>query len=418
MSFVSVEEAIAELKSGRMIIVVDDEERENEGDLIMAAEKATPEAINFMAGQGRGLICAGVTRQRLEELQIPMMVADNTAFHQTAFGVSVDLKIPGHTGSSTFDRAATIRALADPATLPSDLARPGHVFPLRAVEGGVLRRAGHTEAAADLARLSGLAPAGVLCEIMDPSGAMAHLPYLEDLAAAHDLKILTIKDLIAYRRQRERLIEGIAVTRMPTEMGDFVCHAYRSLVDGREYVAFVKGEVAGQEDVLVRVHSQCLTGDVFHSFRCDCGSQLREALFRIEKEGLGVLLYIVAQEGRGIGLIHKLRAYSLQEQGRDTVEANAELGFKPDLRDYGIGAQVLVDLGVTSMRLMTNNPAKYAGLEGYGLSISERVPLQSRPHRENIAYLRTKRDRLGHLLDGLDAHPAGPPGSQSTPSSS
>lgn len=410
MTFATVEEAVAELRAGRMVVVVDDEERENEGDLIMPAQTVTPEAINFMASEARALICVALTRERLEQLGIPMMVADNTALHQTAFGVTVDLKIPGHSGSSAYDRAATIRALADPATLPTDLARPGHVFPLRAADGGVLRRAGHTEAAADLARLAGFEPAGVLAEIMDAGGGMARLPYLQALAARHGLKILTIKDLIAHRRHRERLIERIAATRMPTAFGEFVCHAYRSLVDGREYVAFVKGDVAGHQDLLVRVHSQCLTGDVFQSSRCDCGAQLRSALTRIDVEGRGVLLYIIAHEGRGIGLIHKIRAYTLQEQGRDTVEANQELGFPPDLRDYGIGAQVLADLGVTSMRLMTNNPSKYAGLEGYGLSITERVPLQAHPNPENIRYLRTKRDRLGHLLDGLGDPGAAIPG--------
>ncbi|MGH2705438.1 MAG: bifunctional 3,4-dihydroxy-2-butanone-4-phosphate synthase/GTP cyclohydrolase II [Actinomycetota bacterium] len=409
MSFAGVEEAVAELVAGRMVIVVDDEERENEGDLIVPAERVTPAEVNFMATHGRGLICVGMTREQFGRLQIPMMVAESTALHETAFGVSVDLKIPGHSGSSAFDRSATIRALADPATEPFDFARPGHVFPLRAAEGGVLRRAGHTEAAVDLARLAGFAPAAVLCEIMDPDGSMAKLPHLERLTEEHGLKIITIAELIAHRRMRERLIEKVTEARMPTAFGEFVCHAYRSLVDGREYVAFVKGEIARKEDVLVRVHSQCLTGDVFASARCDCGVQLREAMERIETARCGVLLYIMAHEGRGIGLIHKLRAYSLQEQGRDTVDANAELGFKPDLRDYGIGAQILADLGLTSMRLMTNNPQKYAGLEGYGLSITERVPLQTRPTPENIAYLRTKRDRLGHLLDGLDERDAETP---------
>jgi 3,4-dihydroxy 2-butanone 4-phosphate synthase/GTP cyclohydrolase II len=402
MSFATVDEAIAELTAGRMIIVVDDEERENEGDFIMPAERVTPEAVNFMAKEGRGLICAALTTERLETLGIPMMIAENTAAHGTAFAVSVDLKIPGHSGSSAFDRAATIKALTDPATKPGHLAKPGHVFPLRAAEGGVLRRAGHTEAAVDLARLAGFAPVGLLGEIMDTSGAMARLPYLQELARRHGLRVLTIRDLIAYRRIRERLIQRTAVAKIPTPFGDFNCHAYQSLVDGKDYVAFVKGEVTGQPDVLVRVHSQCLTGDVFGSTRCDCGAQLKEALERIEAEGQGVLLYIMAQEGRGIGLIHKLRAYTLQDAGRDTVDANVELGFPPDLRDYGIGAQVLVDLGITSMRLMTNNPQKYAGLEGYGLSITQRVPLQTQATAENIAYLRAKRDRLGHLLEGLE----------------
>jgi 3,4-dihydroxy 2-butanone 4-phosphate synthase/GTP cyclohydrolase II len=401
LSFTTVEEAVQELKDGRMIIVVDDEERENEGDFVMPAETITPEALNFMATHGRGLICTALPKERLEELSIPMMVMDNTAPHGTAFAVSVDLKIPGHTGSSAFDRAVTIRALADPATLPLDLARPGHVFPLRTSPGGVLRRAGHTEAASDLAALAGFHPVGVLGEIMAPDGTMARLVHLEKLAKEHHLKILTIKDLIAYRRRREKLVERVAAAKMPTVFGDFICHAYRSTIDGQEYVAFVKGEVEGAKDVLVRVHSQCLTGDVFQSARCDCGQQLRLALDMIEGAGLGVVLYIMGHEGRGIGLIHKIRAYTLQEQGRDTVQANAELGFAPDLRDYGIGAQVLTDLGLTSIRLLTNSPRKYAGIEGYGLSITERVPLQTSPTEQNIAYLRTKRDRLGHLLEGL-----------------
>ncbi|HVE77190.1 MAG TPA: bifunctional 3,4-dihydroxy-2-butanone-4-phosphate synthase/GTP cyclohydrolase II [Actinomycetota bacterium] len=385
-----------------MIIVVDDESRENEGDFILPAEKITPDAINFMATHGRGLICVAVSKERLEDLQIPMMVSENTAPHQTAFSISIDLKIPGHTGSSAYDRSATIQALADKATLPGDLARPGHVFPLRASPGGVLRRAGHTEAAADLSELAGMQPVGVLGEIMAPDGTMARLDHLKEIAAKHDLKILTIKDLIAYRRTREHLVKRVAAARMPTQYGDFTCYAYQSLVDGQEYVAFVKAEVQGEENVLVRVHSQCLTGDVFGSARCDCGPQLHQALQKIEEEGRGVLLYIMAHEGRGIGIIHKIRAYNLQEKGRDTVDANVELGFAPDQRDYGIGAQVLVDLGLTSIRLMTNSPQKYAGIEGYGLSIVERVPLQTSPTEQNLAYLRTKRDRLGHILEGLE----------------
>lgn len=385
-----------------MVIVVDDEERENEGDFVMPGEHITPEDLNFMATHGRGLICTSVTQERLEVLNIPMMVSENTAPHGTAFTVSVDLKIPGHTGSSAYDRAVTIRSLADPATVPSDLARPGHVFPLKAVSGGVLRRAGHTEAASDLARLAGFAPVGVLAEIMDPGGTMARLPHLQELAERFTLKILTIKDLIAYRRREEKLVERMGTAKMPTMYGEFVCHAYQSTVDGQEYVAFVKGDIEGREDLLVRVHSQCLTGDVFQSARCDCGPQLRQAMQLIEQAGCGVVLYIMAHEGRGIGLTHKIRAYKLQDQGRDTVEANQELGFAPDLRDYGIGAQVLADLGITSMRLMTNSPQKFAGIEGYGLSISERVPLETSPTAQNISYLRTKRDRLGHLLDGLE----------------
>lgn len=401
MRFATVEEAIEELRQGRMLIVVDDEGRENEGDFIMPADTITPEAINFMATRGRGLICTAVTKERLEELSIPMMVSENTAPHETAFAVTVDLKIPGHTGSSAFDRAATIRALSDPETKPADLARPGHVFPLRVAPGGVLKRAGHTEAASDLSRLAGFSPVGVLGEIMDPSGQMARLPYLMDLAEKEGFSILTIKDLIAFRGQREKLVERVASAQMPTEFGEFTCHAYQSLVDGQEYAAFVKGEVEGKTDVLVRVHSQCLTGDVFGSERCDCGPQLRQAMQKVEEAGAGVVLYIMAHEGRGIGLIHKIRAYSLQEKGRDTVDANVELGFAPDMRDYGIGAQILADLGVTSMRLLTNSPNKFAGIEGYGLSITERVPLQTKPTSKNIAYLRTKRDRFGHILDDL-----------------
>lgn len=410
MTLASVEEAVADIAAGRMVIVVDDEERENEGDFVMAAEKANPEAINLMAREAGVPICVPMTGERLDRLGIPMMVHENTAPQGTAFTVSVDLKISGHTGSSAFDRAATIRALADPNFFAADFVRPGHVFPLRAAEGGVLRRTGHTEAAVDLARLAGLRPAGVLAEIMASKGDMARLPYLEELAGRLGLKIVTIKDLIAHRRQRERLIELIATAKMPTDFGEFTCHAYRSVVDGQEYVALVKGEVSGEKDVLTRVHSQCLTGDVFQSARCDCGEQLRDALKKIADEGNGVLLYVMAQEGRGIGLLHKLRAYNLQEQGHDTVEANLELGFPPDLRDYGIGAQILADLGLTSMRLMTNNPAKRVGLEGWGLSISERVPLQTRPTAENISYLRTKRDRLGHLLEDLDLSLENPEG--------
>jgi 3,4-dihydroxy 2-butanone 4-phosphate synthase/GTP cyclohydrolase II len=402
MSFATIEEALADIAAGKMIIVVDDEERENEGDFITAAETVTPEQVNFIAREAGIQLCVALTRDRFEQLSIPMMVADNTAPHQTAFGVSVDLKVPQHTGSSAFDRAAAIRALAHPDTRPTDLVRPGHVFPLRAVDGGVLRRTGHTEAAVDLARLAGLQPAGVLAEIVHPDGTMARVPYLQEVALRHGLKMVTIRDLIAYRHQRERLVEPVSNAKMPTAFGEFICHVYRCVTDGQEYVAFVKGEVDGKPDVLVRVHSQCLTGDVFQSARCDCGAQLRAAMQLIEEEGAGVLLYIMGHEGRGIGLMHKIRAYSLQEQGRDTVEANRELGFKPDLREYGVGAQVLADLGITSMRLMTNNPAKYAGIEGYGLSISERVPLETHPTPQNIAYLRTKRDRLGHLLEGLD----------------
>ena len=413
MSFATIEEGLAVIAAGGMVIVVDDEERENEGDFITAAETVTPEAVNFISRQAGIQICVALTRERFEQLSIPMMVADNTAPHQTAFGVTVDLKAGSTTGSSAYDRAATIRALANPATAPGDLVRPGHVFPLRAVDGGVLRRAGHTEAACDLARLAGLQPAGVLAEIVHPDGHMARLPFLQELAARHGLLMITIKDLIAYRHHRERLVERGPSVPMPTAYGEFVCHVYTSTIDHQEYVAFVKGQVAGEADVLVRVHSQCLTGDVFKSARCDCGEQLHQAMTKIEQEGRGVVLYVMAHEGRGIGLSHKIRAYDLQDQGRDTIEANVELGFKPDLRDYGIGAQVLVDLGITSMRLLTNNPAKYAGLEGYGLSVTGRVALETPPNPRNIAYLRTKRDRLGHLLEGLEPLAGGPAGGSS-----
>ena len=402
MAIASIEAAIEELKAGKMIIVVDDESRENEGDFIVPAETVTPGMINFIAREAGVPLCVPMTGSRLEDLSIPMMVSENTAPHGTAFTVSVDLKLPGHSGSSAYDRAATIRALADPATLPHDLARPGHVFPLKASEGGVLKRAGHTEAGVDLARLAGFSPVAVVAEIMDRDGTMAKMPRLEELAEEHGLLIITITDLIAFRRKSEKLVEAMAVARMPTAFGEFSCHAYRSVLDGQEYVAFVKGEVSGEKDVLVRVHSQCLTGDVFQSSRCDCGAQLADSLTKIESEGKGVVLYIMSHEGRGIGILHKIRAYKLQEEGRDTVEANVELGFAPDLRDYGIGAQVLADLGLTSIRLMTNSPQKYAGIEGYGLSIVERVPLETVPTSENISYLQTKRDRLGHILDGLE----------------
>ncbi|MQB00646.1 MAG: bifunctional 3,4-dihydroxy-2-butanone-4-phosphate synthase/GTP cyclohydrolase II [Actinobacteria bacterium] len=399
----TIEDALASIRAGRMIIVVDDENRENEGDLVMAAEKVTPEAVNFMAGVGRGLICVPMTPERLDELMVSMMVQDNTAAHSTAFAVSVDLKLPGHTGISAHDRAMTILALADPETKPNDLARPGHIFPLRTVAGGVLRRAGHTEAAVDLARLAGLRPAGVICEIMNEDGSMARLPDLKVLAEARGLKIISISDLIDFRRRNEKLVERVADSMLPTQYGVFRAYAYEPLVGGREYIALVLGEIAAKKPVLVRVHSQCLTGDVFGSIRCDCGDQLTLALEMIVDEGAGVVLYIAEHEGRGVGLMHKLRAYNLQDNGSDTVEANVQLGFRPDLRDYGIGAQVLVDLGVVSMRLMTNNPDKYAGLNGYGLEIVERVPLQVPPKPENLHYLTTKRVKLGHVLNGLDA---------------
>ncbi len=401
--FASIEEAIEDIRRGRIVIVVDGADRENEGDFVMAGEKATPEAINFMVTHGRGIVCMPCAGDRLDELQIPLMVDQNEETHGTAFAVSVDAKHGTTTGTSAHDRATTIRAVADPRTTARDLRMPGHVFPLRAREGGVLQRAGHTEATVDLARLAGLAPVGVLCEILHPDGTMARLPELTRVAREHGLKIISIADLIAYRRQRERLVERVAEATIPTEHGVFQAYAYESAVDPRTHVALVLGELGDGEDVLVRVHSECLTGDVFASLRCDCGAQLRRAIGLVGAEGRGVVLYLRGHEGRAIGLSHKLRAYRLQEEGRDTVEANEELGFPPDLRDYGIGAQILRDLGVRSMRLLTNNPAKLVALEGYGLSVVGRVPLQVRPTPENLQYLRTKREKLGHLLDGLEA---------------
>ncbi|HEX6230578.1 MAG TPA: bifunctional 3,4-dihydroxy-2-butanone-4-phosphate synthase/GTP cyclohydrolase II [Actinomycetota bacterium] len=400
--FASIEGAIADIRAGKMVIVVDDADRENEGDFVMAAEKATPEAINFMVTHGRGIVCMPVTQQRLEELRIPLMVSKNNESHGTAFAVSIDIQGRTTTGTSAFDRAATVRAVADPELRPEEIRMPGHVFPLMAQEGGVLKRAGHTEATVDLARLAGLYPAGVLCEVLHPDGSMARLPELLRVAEEHGLKLISIADLIEYRRHREHLVRRTAEAAIPTEHGEFVAYTYESSIDGRVHVALVLGDIADGERVLVRVHSECLTGDVFGSLRCDCGDQLLSALAQIGREGRGVILYIRGHEGRAIGLTHKLRAYQLQELGRDTVEANVELGFPADPRDYGIGAQILVDLGVRSMRLLTNNPAKRAGLEGYGLSIVERVPLETRPNPENIGYLRTKREKLGHLLDNLE----------------
>ena len=399
--FASIEEAIEDVRLGHIVIVVDDADRENEGDFVMAAEKVTPEAINFMATHGRGIICMPCTASRLDELRIPLMVSTQQGALGTAFAVSIDARGGTTTGTSAFDRAATIRAVCDLSTVPDDIQMPGHVFPLRAHEGGVLKRAGHTEAAVDLARLAGLFPAGVICEIMHPDGTMARLEELRRVASDHGLKLITIADLIEYRRKREKLIRKVAEASIPTAYGGFRAHAYESLVDGRVHVAMVLGEVGDGDRILVRVHSECLTGDVFASLRCDCGTQLQDALRRVGEEGRGVVLYIRGHEGRAIGLTHKLRAYELQESGRDTVEANVELGFAADPRDYGIGAQILYDLGVRSMRLLTNNPSKRAGLEGYGLSIAERVPLQTAPTMENLHYLQTKREKLGHLLDNL-----------------
>ena len=406
--FASIEEAIEDIKAGRIVIVVDDADREDEGDFVMAAEKATPEAINFMATHGRGIICLPCEASRLDELNIPLMVTAKHGAHETAFAVSIDAKATT-TGTSAYDRAATVQALCDPATRPEDLQMPGHVFPLRAQEGGVLKRAGHTEAAVDLAVLAGLFPAGVICEIMHPDGTMARLPELQRVAKDHGLKIISIADLIAYRRRREKLVRRVAEATIPTLYGDFKATAYESLVDDRVHVAMVLGEVGDGEGILVRVHSECLTGDVFHSLRCDCGTQLDDALRKISAEGRGVALYIRGHEGRAIGLTHKLRAYQLQEAGRDTVEANLELGLDPDPREYGIGAQILYDLGVRSMRLLTNNPAKRAGLEGYGLSIVERVPLETTPTEQNRGYLKAKREKLGHLLENVDQQEAARP---------
>lgn len=396
--FTSIEEAIEDIRGGKIIIVVDDEERENEGDFIAAAEKVTPEMVNFIIKHGRGLLCTPLTEERTQELELPPMVEHNTEKHGTAFTVSIDYKHGTTTGISAFDRAKTIKSLTDPQTRPDDLARPGHIFPLLAKKGGVLRRAGHTEATVDLARLAGLAPVGLLCEIMDADGSMARLSKLFEIAREFSLKIITIKDLIAYRQRREKLIRRLFSTPLPTRYGEFTLVIFETVIEGEHHLALVKGDVAGKENVLVRVHSQCLTGDVFGSGRCDCGDQLHEAMLRIEREGLGVLVYM-RQEGRGIGLLNKLICYRLQDQGLDTVEANLAIGFPTDARDYGIGAQILADLGLTSIRLMTNNPSKRIGLEGYGLKVVERVPLEIEPHEHNRFYLEIKRDKMGHLLD-------------------
>lgn len=400
--FFPVEGVIEAIRHGRMVIVVDDADRENEGDLVCGAEKVTPEIVNFMVTHGRGLVCVPMLRSRLDRLGIPLMVNENTDAKETAFCVSVDYRHKTTTGISAYDRATTIRALIDPSSKPDDFTRPGHVFPIRYQEGGVLKRAGHTEAAVDLARLAGLEPAGVICEVMREDGEMARLPFLLEMAGKFEIPIITIADLIHYRRQSERLIRRGTEVRLPTAAGEFRAIGYESLVDGSQHLALVRGDVAGREGVLVRVHSECLTGDVFGSLRCDCGRQLELALKKIVQDGSGVLLYLRGHEGRGIGLLHKLQAYQLQERGHDTVDANLHIGLPSDSRDYGIGAQILADLGVTTMRLMTNNPTKRAGLEGYGLKIVGRVPLETDPTRENIAYLRAKKEKLGHLLDGLE----------------
>ncbi|MDQ3897787.1 MAG: bifunctional 3,4-dihydroxy-2-butanone-4-phosphate synthase/GTP cyclohydrolase II [Actinomycetota bacterium] len=403
MPFAPIEEAVAAFAAGEIVVVVDDASRENEGDLIVAAEFATAEKIAFFLNHTSGVICMPMVGARLDELELPPMVVDNTESNRTAFTVSVDHRHGTTTGISAADRASTIAALIDPATRPGDLARPGHVFPLRAREGGVLNRAGHTEATIDLARLAGLYPAGVLCEVVsEDKQSMARLPELERLAKKHGLPLISIADLIRFRRQREKLVKRVADARMPTEWGEFTCYVYESLLDGEQHVAMVKGAVQGESDVLVRVHSECLTGDALGSLRCDCGVQLQMALQRIAADGMGVVVYLRGHEGRGIGMAHKLRAYTLQDQGRDTVDANLDLGLPVDTRKYGTGAQILVDLGITTMRLLTNNPSKFEGLDGYGLEIVERVPLQSVPNPENIRYLRTKAQRMGHLLEGLE----------------
>ncbi len=399
MALSTVKEAIEDIKAGKFIIVVDDEDRENEGDLLIASEKITPEAINFMAKHARGLVCVPLTPERIEELKIPMMVRHNTSHFDSAFTVSVEARHKVTTGISAADRAATVGVLIDSNTRPEDIAYPGHMFPLRARRGGVLVRAGHTEASVDLTRLAGLYPSAVICEVMNDDGTMSRLPDLEKLAAEHELRIISVEQLIAYRRRHDKLVQKVAEAHLPTMYGDFTAIAYKSVIDADEHVALVKGElVNGDEPILVRVHSECLTGDVFGSVRCDCGEQIQMAMEAIEKEGRGVFLYM-RQEGRGIGLHNKIKAYALQDGGLDTVEANLELGFPADLRDYGIGAQILTDLGVRDMKLLTNNPKKVIGLDGYGLRVVETVTIQTPPHPENIDYLETKKEKMGHLID-------------------
>jgi len=398
--FAAIEDAIAAIHAGRMVIVVDDANRENEGDLTIAAEKVTAQAINFMARYGRGLICLSMTPERLDELEIPLMVSQNSSRFETAFCVSIEAKGQTSTGISASDRAATVRAALDPATRPSDLARPGHMFPLRSRTGGVMVRAGQTEAAVDLARIAGLYPAGVICEIMNEDGTMARVPELTKFARRHGLLMVTIADLIKYRTRTESLVKRVASAKLPTDFGDFRIYAFESLVDNQTHVAMVYGDIQDGRNILVRVHSQCLTGDVLHSIRCDCGAQLDAALERIAAEGRGVLLYL-HQEGRGIGLANKIRAYELQDEGFDTVEANERLGFKADQRDYGVGVQILRDLGVRSMRLLSNNPRKLVGIEGYGLSVSEWLPLEIPASESTRRYLKTKKEKLGHKLSSV-----------------
>jgi 3,4-dihydroxy 2-butanone 4-phosphate synthase/GTP cyclohydrolase II len=395
--FATIEDAIEDIRQGRMVVVCDDEDRENEGDLTMAAQFVTPEAINFMAKEGRGLICLALTPQRCDDLGLDLMAAKNESAFDTPFTVSIEARHGVSTGISAADRARTIQVAIDPEASPRELVQPGHVFPLKAKVGGTLERVGQTEAAVDLARLAGLNPSGVICEIMNDDGTMARVPDLVEYCARHELKMITVADLVAYRSRTEKFVERVVDTKLPTAFGDFTVVGYRALMDGKHHVALVKGDISGPEDVLVRVHSECLTGDVFHSLRCDCGEQLESALAMIEEEGRGVLLYL-AQEGRGVGLLNKLRAYKLQEQGLDTVEANLKLGLPADLRDYGIGAQILVDLGLTNIRLLTNNPKKISGLAGYGLTVTDQLPIEHTPNPHNEAYLVAKRDKMGHTL--------------------
>ena len=401
--FATIEAAIEEIRRGRMVVVVDDENRENEGDLVLAAQFVTPEAINFMAKEGRGLICLALTAERCDDLGLNLMAAKNEDPLKTAFTVSIDAREGVTTGISPAERAHTIQVAISPDSRPEDFTHGGHVFPLKARDGGVLERVGHTEASVDLSRLADLIPAGVICEIVADDGEMARVPDLVAYCERHALKMITIADLVAYRRRTEKLVERVVSTKLPTAFGEFTAVGYRSLLDNKHHVALVKGEVAGEEDVLVRVHSECLTGDVFHSLRCDCGEQLESALAMIERKGMGVLLYL-SQEGRGIGLLNKLRAYKLQEEGLDTVDANLRLGLPADLRDYGIGAQILSDLGLSSIRILTNNPKKISGMSGYGLSVTDQIPIEHLPNPHNEAYLRAKRERLGHTLhhQGLD----------------